>query len=114
MGRLGQSGCGHPMVLPYHRRSGRGDLWRGVEVGHGRGAGGGVQGRVVVAAAVVHVDLKVQLLAPLAESRWEDRHVRFPPVQVAGREDLGGSREGHVYRRDVGKAGKATGSKGCR
>lgn len=99
------------MGLPFHR-SGLGDLYCGVGVGRGRDAGGGVRGKVVV--VVVHGRQMDQLLAPPEVSRSEGRRARSLPVRAVDQEVLDGSRGGHVCRRVVGTAGKATGSKGCR
>jgi hypothetical protein len=102
------------MVL-HVRRSGHGDLCCGEEAGHGRGAGGGEGVRNDLVVGEVHVRQMDQLPAPLKVSRLEGRRrARSLQVLVVSQEVLGGSREDHVCRRVVGKAGKATGSKGCR
>jgi hypothetical protein len=122
--RWERRGYVRPMVLPFRRRSDRGDrLWRDEGVGHGRGAragvGDGVRGNLAV-EVVGHGHQKVRLPAPPLEvSRLEGRRlrrvrVRSLPERVAGQEDLGGNRgDRHVCRHAVGKAGTATGTKGC-
>jgi hypothetical protein len=100
--RWERRGYVRPMVLPFRRRSDRGDrLWRDEGVGHGRGArarvGDGVRGNLAV-EVVGHGHQKVRLPAPPLEvSRLEGRRlrrvrVRSLPERVAGQEDLGGNR----------------------
>lgn len=117
-----RSGRGHPMGL-HVRRSDRGDRVRGVD--HVRGVGGGLLGMVVEdrvredlgedphgMEVVGHGVRMGQPHCHPRELRWAGLELRALGL-VVEREDRGGH-DLHVFHHGVGRAGKATGPKGCR
>ena len=119
---MGQTGRGHPKDL-HVRRSGRGELVRGV--GRVHGVGGGLQGTEVVGDRV-HEEGEdpLRMEAVGHEARMGQPHVLLRELRWAGPElralGLGVEREFHgghelrVFHHGVGRAGTATDPKGYR
>lgn len=119
-----QSGRGHPKV--HHvRHSVRGEPVRGED--HVRGVGGDLLGMEVVGdrdgeglgedprrrEVVAHGARMGQPHCLLRESRWAGLELRAVR-QAVERGVHGGHHDLHVFHRGVGRAGMATGPKGCR
>lgn len=118
-----RSGRGHPMVR-HDRRSDRGDRRvRGVD--HVHGGGGGLLGMEV--GDRVREDLGEgpqrrevaghgarmgQPRCLLKESKWAGPELRA--LGLAEEREVHGVRDLHAFRHVVGRAGRATGPKGCR
>jgi hypothetical protein len=117
-----QIGRGRPMDL-HVRRSGHGELVRGVD--HVRGEGGGLLGMEVVGdrvheagegplrmEVVGHEARMGQPRVPLRESRWAGPELRA--LGPAVEREVHGGHELRVFHHGAGTAGKATDPKGCR